>query len=124
MKQRNRRPRMNQGMFDPRIKKEKETKYFEPASTYALLNMAGGNYDMTRDSPMDVMTALATRVFLKTLLHIFICNLYDFQHKYVGFKNKEKASRRCCERGFNAEKGIQFLPGVCGCYHQRRLYQF
>ena len=62
MKQRNRRPRMAQGLFDPRMKKEKESKYYEPASTFALLHMAGGNYDMTRQSNMDVMTALATRV--------------------------------------------------------------
>ena len=62
MNQRNRRPRMNQGLFDPRVKKEKEVKYYEPLSTFELLHKAGGNYDMTRQSPMDVMTALATRV--------------------------------------------------------------
>lgn len=67
MNQRNRRPRMNQGLFDPRVKKEKEVKYYEPASTFALLEMAGGSYDMTRQSPMDVMTALATKVSFDTV---------------------------------------------------------
>ena len=50
------------GMFDPRVKKEPEVQYFEPASTFKLLEMAGGNYEMTRQSNMEVMTALATKV--------------------------------------------------------------
>lgn len=76
MKQRNRRPRMGQGMFDPRVKKEKEVKYYEPAGTFALLQMAGGNYDMTRQSPMDVMTALATKVCLFTISILSVFNVY------------------------------------------------
>ncbi len=46
------------------VRKQKEQKYYEPASTFALLQMAGGNYDMTRQGTMDVMTALATKVCL------------------------------------------------------------
>lgn len=64
MKQRNRRPRLAQGMFKPRVKKEKEQKYYEPKSTFELLELAGGNYQMTRNSPMEVMSALAVRVSL------------------------------------------------------------
>ncbi len=62
MKQRNRRPRLAEGLFGERVRKMEEPKSYTEAETWELLEMAGGNYQMTRNSSMEIMSNLAQRV--------------------------------------------------------------
>jgi hypothetical protein len=67
---------MAQGLFDERKRKEVPVKTYTPASTFALLHMAGGNYHMTRQSPMEVMTNLAYTVSLFELYNVLYSQLF------------------------------------------------
>lgn len=62
MKQRNRRPRTQQGMFDPRIRKSEVVADTTPKKTIDLLRLAGGTLESIQTTTMENLTNIAQRV--------------------------------------------------------------
>jgi hypothetical protein len=62
MKQRNRRPRSQQGMFDPRVRKSEAVIDTTPKRAIDLLRLAGGTLESIQNSSIENLTSIAQRV--------------------------------------------------------------